>query len=294
VSSQFCNSTYTLEGITFNSSAFIDLVKYGSIINQKDSNTLQERIPVFIIVKNDSTLSEIYIIDYYAKTAICVFPIVYGTPSQVLVTPNGTIYYLYDKTSLRSIGLSYIQMTIGNSFTNPIRNFIWADNLSRFFIIDDSTLAVYDENQTNYFSNLTQQESDLLASHNISSFTKIAYDELHSDLYLVLGNFVYIYDIVGNRLWYRFAGNCPVMLTDIMIISSKISEKFCILTIDSFGSTINRWQPVYSTKNNSAITFTNSTDHYQTVEFSPNSINSIVSVFNGEFLIFERSFKLQT
>jgi len=293
--SDICNFTYFLEGNPQVSTWFVYELSYASLINQntyENSNSSKLQLMVFMaspLVASELVTSpladgnpHLVLIDFYTRKEFATIDSY--DAFDMLVLPNSTITVLTNNSkAFYNLGKSPV--LIGSTFANSIQSFVYSQSLNRYYVVDKVTRNLYDlyDNSENF----SQIELQMLNSYPETSYTKIVFDDIHQDLYLALGNDVLVYDAIKKRFWFRFTGHTN-QIFDIKVISSKIPDKFCIISIAYNGTNnetdLKRWQPNWFYKNGTSMY--NESQNYLQQYFFYGSINSIATAYRKEFLLF--------
>ena len=159
--------------------------------------------------------------------------------------------------------------------------------------INDTLYILYSNSTIIQIQNINSSHPDqykksiiIVNIPSIGSITKgkIIFDDLHSDLYIVVSNYTYIYDCIQKRIWLSFV--CHNNSIDELIIISDSSQneaKFRIITFEYINSTFYIWKPDFTKKNqtsayNQSITIANYTS-------SDVKIISITTILDKEFFV---------
>ena len=272
-----CNYLYYFQNnlVLSQTTATIDQVIYGTVNNLNYDNAKSPTMQVFLISAQTSGNPIINVMNYYTHHIFSQFTS--NEAWQTLIMPNNTIYFLgLNKKIINSVTSKGI-IQIGNTFTTSIKKFIWANDIQQLIIMKVSPSGIYDQ-----FENSLLTTSDTTYLNNLGTITDIAYDEIHSDLYLTIAMDVFVVDMKNKRIWYRYSSHAA-HVKYMLIISSQIPDKFCIITAEDGTGVVKRWQPNYDVKNGTQIyQMTNNT---KTCNINPQAVHSIATAYRQEFLI---------
>ena len=276
-----CNSTIFFAG--FPADFLLIQVKYSAIWNDQNlDGSKSKNFQIFAILASTPTYQNgtLVLVNLYT---LKIFKSLQEQVSDFLVLPNMTLIFLGESRKKLKMMSGAI---IGKPFTNEIRSFVWANSLNRYFVVDSNTKNIYDQNGVAEV--LSQNDTNILNSYtNDSSFTKIIFDDIYSELYLVLGSDVLVYDPVIKRIWYRFRGHSEKII-ELQLINSTIPDKFCLISIsydkESWQTILMRWQPFRLAKNQSGLYDENQFYLYKGI-YNTNGFNSVAKVFRQEFLV---------
>lgn len=279
-----CNSTLFFAG--FPPDSALIQVKYSAIINdQSFDGSKSKNFQMFAILASTTTIPNgtLVLVNLYT---LKIFKSLQEPVYDFLVLPNMTLTFLGDNRKRLRTMSGAISIGLGKQFSNDIRSFVFAKSLNRYFVVDNNTKNIYDQNGVAEV--LSQNDTNLLNSYlNNTSFTKIIFDEINSDLYLVLGSDVLVYDPILKRIWYRFRGHSDKII-ELQLINSTIPDKFCLISIsyntESWQTILLRWQPFRLAKNQSGL-YDESNFYLRKGIYNTGGLNSVAKVFRQEFLV---------
>ena len=178
----------------FTNLPFINEVKYGTIKNFNYDNVTSPTMQVFLIRYNGEFEYNFFIMNYYNHQIFFQMNSVFNP----IIMPDNTLYFAigYVIYSLTSNGINQISKT----FDYTIKKFIWANDIQQLIVIMVDSSGIYDQYGDNLIS-----ESDTTYLKNMGTIIDIAYDEIHSDLYIIILTDVFVIDMKKNRIWYRYS-----------------------------------------------------------------------------------------
>ena len=208
------------------------------------------------------------------------------TPDLIFSVQGSTFFpTLYYKKSLDIF--NRIDLPASIMFTSvcydPIGNVIYLYSNSTFEIFAHSNFT----GKSSFGKIFSSSDLNLITQDNKNGtnkgVTKLEFDNMHNDLYIVINNYVYIWDTVQKRIWCRCMSSYFNMLDDILLFydDQKSEQKFHVVNFDFQTSSINVWRPNFKGKNSTGLSSVTSFNVY-TVNIK---IKAVTKIFDSEYYV---------
>ena len=264
--SQICNTTFRSESTISNEG--IAFVKLQSIDSGYVGITTNNSLYYYRSSDGNLLLISNSIVDFYAE--------------------EDSIFYIKLELGQKTVCLETLDMNScfdSMNFSNP-SSLYYSLSQNMLYVYSNTSLDLYvynlaDENPiATPILNLSTQNTIKDYNNQSIGIKSLEYDEIHSDLYIVINNYVYVMDCIDNIIWFIFE-EIPSNIDKLFIMSDNFSslEKFTVVCFVFKLGSFYVWHPFSQISSNiSSSSLTNST-------FSNSQILDATPIFNNEYFV---------